>query len=65
MSLGHSRTDIATRAVEAQGCPGLVAKAGERWLVGKAPGATNHWETGPNEASNLGKGLGGKAPEVK
>jgi hypothetical protein len=51
--------------VEAQGCPGLVAKTGERWPMGQSPWNYNRWGPGPNEASILGKGLGGKAPGVK
>jgi hypothetical protein len=39
--LGHSFTNVAIRRVEAQGCTGLVAKAGERWPCG--PGAKSLW----------------------
>jgi hypothetical protein len=37
MTISNSCTDAATRMVEAQGCPGLVAKApGETITVGQA-----------------------------
>jgi hypothetical protein len=64
ITLGHSYTNVATRMVEAQGCPGLVAKVGERWLVGQSPLSNNHWGPGLNEAIILWKGLGHKTPEV-
>jgi hypothetical protein len=51
--------------VEDQGCPGLVAKVGERWPMGQSPQSNNRWGTGPNEASVTEKGLGGKTSRVK
>jgi hypothetical protein len=50
------------RMMGAQGFPGLVDKAAERWPVEQS---NNRWEPGPNEASILGKGVGVKAPGVK
>jgi hypothetical protein len=63
--LGHSCTNVATRMVEAQGCPGLLPKAGERWPMGANPWSNNCWGPGPDEAIILGKGLGSKAPGVQ
>jgi hypothetical protein len=51
--------------VEAQGCPCLVAKAGEKWPVGQNPWRNYRWGPSPNEANIRGKGLGGKAQGVK
>jgi hypothetical protein len=56
---------VATVMVEAQGCRGLLTKAGERWLMGQSPWSNNFWGPGPNRANILGKGLGGSAPGVK
>jgi hypothetical protein len=65
ITLGHSCAYVATRTVEAQGCLGVMAKAGEMCLVGQSPWSNSHSGPGPNEASNLGKGLGGGAAGVK
>jgi hypothetical protein len=62
MTLGHSCINVATRTVEAQGYPGLVAMAGERWPVGQNPKPLEQQSLGPNEASILGKGLSSEAP---
>jgi hypothetical protein len=50
--------------MEAQAWLGLMAKA-ERWPVGQSYWSNHHWGPGPNKASILEKGLGGKAPGVK
>jgi hypothetical protein len=34
---GHSYTNVSNGVVEAQGCPGLMDKAGERWPVRQKP----------------------------
>jgi hypothetical protein len=34
MPLGHYCDEVATRMVEAQGSPGLIVKAADRWPVG-------------------------------
>jgi hypothetical protein len=62
MTLGHSSTNVASTMVEAQGCPGLVAKAGAPWgkpLEQQSLGAR------PQRCKHPGKALGGKAPRVK
>jgi hypothetical protein len=65
MFSGHSCANVATRMVKAQGCPGLVSKAGESWPVGQSPWSHKSWGLGLNEASILGKGLDSKTPGVK
>jgi hypothetical protein len=65
MTLGHSFTNVATRTVESQGCPGLVANAAERWPMRQSSWSNNCWGASPNRVIILGKSLGSKAPGVK
>jgi hypothetical protein len=55
MISAHSCTHVATRMVEAQGCLGLVAKAGQRWPMGhKSPGATTDGGHTPMKQASWG-----------
>lgn len=61
MTSGHSCTDVATGMVEAQGSKGLLAKAQERWLMGKSPWKYNPWGQAPTK-THPGKGLAKLSP---
>jgi hypothetical protein len=52
MVLSHSCTNVATRMVEAQGCPGLVASAAGGGPWGKAPGATIAGDQAPTKQAS-------------
>jgi hypothetical protein len=51
--------------VEAQGCPGLMGKAVERWFMEKSPCSGHCWRPGCNISSIWVKGLDGKVPGKK
>jgi hypothetical protein len=51
MALLHSRTSVAA----AQRCSGLVAKAGDWWLVRQGPWSNNRRKQSPNKPSILGR----------
>jgi hypothetical protein len=53
MAFGHSGINGAMRTVEAQGCPGLVAKAGDSWLMGQSP--NNRWWKAPTQQTCWGR----------
>jgi hypothetical protein len=56
MTLGHSCFNATQEdCVEAQVCPGLVAKARERWPMTQSPWSNNQGPSS-NEAGILGKG---------
>jgi hypothetical protein len=66
MTCGHSYSNIATKTMAAQRCPGLVAKARDKWAMGQSHWSNNDSGYGFNEeASILKKGLGSNNPRVK
>jgi hypothetical protein len=54
-TLGHSCSNVATRMVEAKGCPRLVAKTGQSWSVGKSPWSNNRLGQAPTKQVSWGR----------
>lgn len=66
MVLGHYCTNVATRMVEAQVCPGSVAKAAAEVARGGGAKPLQQQSRGPRpvEPTIVEKGVGGEAPGV-